>query len=132
MLSPPGSRLVETSRAEDAGLAPKESAIETLCRWAMMADSAEGFVFLSPFFWWSSVVEALGLRNATLPGCFCPASLLLLLSSLGFSAVPGFGSPAARAALENVAVMQQAVEHGGDGSAVAEQLAPVVHGSVRG
>ena len=32
MLFPPGSRLVETSRAEDAGLAPKESAIETLCR----------------------------------------------------------------------------------------------------
>jgi hypothetical protein len=32
MLFPPGSRLAETSRAEDAGLAPKESAIETLCR----------------------------------------------------------------------------------------------------
>ena len=51
MLFPPGSRLAETSKAEDAGLAPKESAIETLCRWAVMADSAKGFVFLSPFFW---------------------------------------------------------------------------------
>ena len=46
-----GSRLAETSRAENAGLAPKESAIETLCRWAVMADSAKGFVFLSLFFW---------------------------------------------------------------------------------
>ena len=35
----------------------------------------------------------------------CPASLLFLLSSLSFSAVPGFSSPAARAALENVSVM---------------------------
>jgi hypothetical protein len=51
VLFPPGSRLAETSRAEDAGLAPKESAIETLCRWAVMADSVKGFVFLSPFFW---------------------------------------------------------------------------------
>ena len=51
MLFPPGSRLAETSRAEDAGLAPKESAIETLCGWAVMADSAKGFVLLSPFFW---------------------------------------------------------------------------------
>jgi hypothetical protein len=46
-----GSRLAETSRAENAGLAPKESAIETLCRWAVMADCAKGFVFLSLFFW---------------------------------------------------------------------------------
>jgi hypothetical protein len=59
----------------------------------------------------------------------CPASLLFW--SLGFSALVGFGSPAARAALENVSVMQQAVEHGGDGGAVAEQLAPVFHGTIR-
>jgi hypothetical protein len=32
VLFPPGSRLAETSRAEDGELAPKESAIETLCR----------------------------------------------------------------------------------------------------
>ena len=49
MLFPPGSRLAETSRAEDTGLAPKESAIDTLCRWAVMASSAKGFVFLAPF-----------------------------------------------------------------------------------
>jgi hypothetical protein len=105
MLFPPGSRLAETSRADDEGLAPKESAIETLCRWTVMADSAKGFVFLPHSFGEASVVEALGSRNATLPGCFCAASLLCLLSSLGFSAVPGFGSPAAWAALENVSVM---------------------------
>jgi hypothetical protein len=51
MLFTLGSRLAETSKAEDAGLAPKESAIETLCRWAVMADSVKGFAFLSPFFW---------------------------------------------------------------------------------
>ena len=51
VLFPPGSRLAETSKAEDAGLAPRESAVETLCRRAVMADSAKGFVFLSPFFW---------------------------------------------------------------------------------
>ena len=48
---PPGSRLAETSRAENAGLAPKESAMETLCRWAVRADCAKGFVFLTLFFW---------------------------------------------------------------------------------
>src|SRR5664279_4165425 len=54
----------------------------------------------------SSVVEVPGLRNATLPGFFCPASLLFLLWSLGFSAVSGFGSPAAWAALEDVSVVR--------------------------
>ena len=48
---PLGSRLAETSRAENAGLAPKESARETLCRWAVRADCAKGFVFLTLFFW---------------------------------------------------------------------------------
>ena len=51
VLFPPGSRLAETSRAESAGLAPKESATETLCKWAGMADCAKGFVFLPLFFW---------------------------------------------------------------------------------
>ena len=50
-LLPPGSRLAETYRADNAGLAPKESAIETLCREAAMADSVKGFVFPFPFFW---------------------------------------------------------------------------------
>ena len=75
VLFPPGSRLAETSKVEDAGLAPKESAIETLCRWTMMADSAKGFVFLPHSFGEASVVEARGSRNATTPGRFCPASL---------------------------------------------------------
>jgi hypothetical protein len=65
------------------------------------------------------------------PGVFCPASLLLLLLSLAFSRTAGFGSPTARAALEHVPMVQQAIEHGGDSGAVAEQLAPVFHWSVR-
>jgi hypothetical protein len=36
-----------------------------------------------------------------------------------------FGSPAARSAFQDVPVVEQTVEHGGDCSAVAEQFAPV-------
>jgi hypothetical protein len=46
------------------------------------------------------------------PGVLFPASLLLLLLSLAFSRSAGFGSPTARAALEHVPVVQQAIEHG--------------------
>ena len=38
----------------------------------------------------------------------------------------GLGAPASRAALEHVAVMQQAIEHGADRGDIAEQLAPVL------
>jgi len=41
-----------------------------------------------------------------------------------------FGSPTAWAAFENVTVMEEAVEHCGDGGAVTEQLAPVLHRTV--
>ncbi len=37
-----------------------------------------------------------------------------------------FSSPAARAALEKVTVMEEAVEHCGDGDAVTEELSPVL------
>ena len=46
-------------------------------------------------------------------------SLWLLLLSLCISRTAGFGAPTARAALENVTVMQQAIQHGGDSGAVA-------------
>ena len=42
------------------------------------------------------------------------------------------GAPAARAAREHVAVVQEAIEHGGDGRRVAEQLAPVFDGTIGG
>src|SRR5450631_4323229 len=71
--------------------------------------------------------EASGSRVATPPGVLCPASLsllflpllLLLHLSLAFSRAAGFSSPTARAALEHVSVMQQAIQHGGDSGAVA-------------
>src|SRR5271155_5524909 len=63
---------------------------------------------------------------------FCPASFLPLLFSLAFSWTAGFGSPAARAALEQMSVVQKSIEHGGDGGAIAQQLSPVLDGSVRG
>ena len=44
----------------------------------------------------------------------------------------GLGAPTARAALEHMAVMQQAIEHGADGGDIAEQLAPVLDRTVGG
>src|SRR5439155_24145496 len=41
-----------------------------------------------------------------------------------------FGAPTARAAFENVTVMEEAVEHCGDGGAVTEELSPVLHRTV--
>ena len=43
----------------------------------------------------------------------------------------GFGPPTARPAFENVAVMQEAVQHGPDRRGVAEQFAPVFHHPIR-
>ena len=41
-----------------------------------------------------------------------------------------FGTPASRATLEDVAVMQQAVKHGADGGDIAQQFAPVLHRTI--
>src|SRR5712692_8316236 len=41
-------------------------------------------------------------------------------------------APAPRAAHEDVGVMEQAIEERGDGSGIAEELAPILHGPVRG
>jgi hypothetical protein len=125
--------------ADDTGLAPKESVIETLCGWldglavgGFRASSSIPMVRLRRG-------RALGSRVATPPGVLCPASLsllflLLLLSldlSLAFSRASGLGSPAARAAFEHVPVVQKTIQHGGDGGAIAEQFSPVFNGSVR-
>ena len=42
------------------------------------------------------------------------------------------GPPAPRSAFEEMAMVAEAVEHGGDGCAVAEQFSPVLDRSVRG
>jgi len=44
----------------------------------------------------------------------------------------GLGPPAAGTTLEHVAVVQQPVQHGANGRRVAEQFAPVFHGTIRG
>jgi hypothetical protein len=51
-----------------------------------------------------------------------PYRFLLLHLSLVFSRAAGLGAPAARAALENVSVMQQAVQHGGDSGALERKI----------
>ena len=51
---------------------------------------------------------------------------------LGTQVGVDLGPPAARSALEDVGVVQEAIEQRGDGGGVAEQLAPVVDGAVRG
>ncbi len=43
-----------------------------------------------------------------------------------------FCSPAPRPAFEDMAMMEEAVEHSGDGRAVAEQFSPVLHRAVGG
>src|ERR1700694_5407893 len=43
-----------------------------------------------------------------------------------------FRTPTPRTAFENMPMMEEAIEHGGDGGAIAQQFAPVVDGSVRG
>ena len=43
----------------------------------------------------------------------------------------GLGAPTAWAALEDVPVMQQTVQHGADRGDIAEQLAPVFHRTIR-
>src|SRR5437773_7483345 len=40
------------------------------------------------------------------------------------------GAPASRSAFEHVRMMEQPIEQRGDGGGVAEQLAPIIHGSV--
>jgi hypothetical protein len=56
--------------------------------------------------------------------------LQLMALSLAFSLTADSGSPAARAAFEHVPVVQKAIQHGGDGGTIAEQLPPVFNGSV--
>src|SRR5260370_10116842 len=41
-----------------------------------------------------------------------------------------FRAPTSRTAFENMTVMEEAIEHGGDGCAVPQQFSPVVHGSL--
>ena len=43
-----------------------------------------------------------------------------------------FGPPAPGATVDHVGMVQEAVEEGGDRGGIAEQLAPVLHGAVRG
>jgi len=50
---------------------------------------------------------------------------------IGSLRTAGLSSPAARAAFENVAVVQKTIQHGGDGGAIAEQLPQSSTGSVR-
>ena len=43
-----------------------------------------------------------------------------------------FRTPTARTAFENMTMMEEAIQHGGDGGAIPQQLAPVLDGSVGG
>src|SRR5258708_16821686 len=52
--------------------------------------------------------------------------------SMRTSLTAGFVATTALAAFENVSVMQQAIQHGGDSGAVAQQFSPVVYGAVGG
>src|SRR5579859_1137907 len=122
--------------ADDPGLAPKESVIETLCGWP--DGLAVGGFRVS-----TSIPRVRLRRGRPLDpelrrrrGVLCPASLsllfllLVLFLSLAFSRTAGLGSPAARTTFENMSVVQQPIQHGGYGGAIAEQFSPVFNGSV--
>lgn len=55
-----------------------------------------------------------------IPGFASPPAHLYLFLRIG---QVGFCSPAPRSTLENMAVVQESIEHGGDGGAVAEHFA---------
>ncbi len=42
------------------------------------------------------------------------------------------GAPAAGTTLENMAVVKQAIQHGADRRGIAQQLAPILDGTIRG
>ena len=42
----------------------------------------------------------------------------------------GFGTPTAGAALDDVAMMEQAIEHGADGRRITHELTPILYGPV--
>src|SRR5271156_4642093 len=114
------------------GLAPKESVIETLCGWPDgLADGGFRVSASIPMVRLPSW-ETSGSRVATPPGVFARHPFRIGLLSLRIPRAAGFGAPTARAAFENVSVMQQAIQHGGDSGAVAEQFSPVVYGAVGG
>ena len=50
--------------------------------------------------------------------------------SLTVSGGSRFGAPTPRAALEHMAVMEEAVEHGGNGGHIAQQFSPVFDRSI--
>src|SRR5713101_8608710 len=56
---------------------------------------------------------------------------MVLLSHLLLIRQVCFRSPTPWSAFQDVTVVQQTVEHGGDGRAVTEQFAPVFHRAVR-
>ena len=115
--------------ADDTGLAPKESVIETLCGWP------DGLAVRG--FHVSTSIPRVKLRRATPPGDLCAASLshlfwpLSLVLSLAFSRTADLGSPATPAAFENMPAVQKTIQHGGDGGTIAEQLPPVFDWPVR-
>jgi hypothetical protein len=82
---------------------------------------AESFVFLPVF---PRVRfrrgRASGSEIVTSPGrLFARHPSLPVVLSLSLPWTVGFGSPAARAALEYVSVVQKSIQHGGDGGAIA-------------
>src|SRR5262249_9647282 len=60
----------------------------------------------------------------------CPPSLFRFFID-GRLRQLSFSSPAARTTLQHVTVMKEAVQHGGNGCSIAQQLAPVFDGAIR-
>ncbi len=72
------------------------------------------------------IIDDLGMRK--LPATAAEDLLEVIMRRYERGRLPS--SPASRAALDQVRVVEEAVEHGGDGGGVAEQPPPVVDGTV--
>jgi len=101
-----------------------------------------GTTLEEPDFFATFVAAGFGLPTFFAGTCFFAISLTWPLKSVGASKITyksqepfptntGLGSPAARAAFENVPMVQKTIQHGGDGGTITEQLSPVFNGSVR-
>jgi hypothetical protein len=123
----PGARLAEWFRADSTGPALKESVIKTLCG---LSDGLANGGFRV-----STEILLVRLRRgmsrlpeyiSVNPPSFFARHPFRFGSHCASPVLPIFGAPTARATLENVSVMQQPIQHGGDGGTVAQQLSPVI------
>src|ERR1041385_4186336 len=88
-------------------------------------------VFLVPFAFWRRIERKFCARmvyKRRFPAWSTPS--MADFSCLCLRRQLRFGSPAARPTLQDMAVMKEAVEHGGNGGRIAQEFSPVFNRSI--